>query len=54
MLIEKSSGIELEVKQMDINFDQLRMSTENKIQTNMQSIAKNSSVCQSNATSINR
>ena len=24
MLMEKSSGVELELKQMDINFDQLR------------------------------
>ena len=27
MLMEKSSGVELELKQMDINFDQLRQST---------------------------
>merc|ERR1711874_876861 len=52
MLMEKSSGVELELKQMDINFDQLRQSTENKIQMNFQTIANNNKQSQANAESI--
>merc|ERR1711936_553701 len=52
MLMEKSSGVELELKQMDINFDQLRQSTENKIQMNLQTIANNNKQSQANAESI--
>ena len=54
MLMEKSSGVELELKQMDINFDQLRQSTENKIQNNLQTIANNNKQSQANAESIKR
>ena len=54
MLMEKSSGVELELKQMDINFDQLRQSTENKIQMNLQTIANNNKQSQANAESIKR
>ena len=52
--MEKSSGVELELKQMDINFDQLRQSTENKIQMNLQTIANNNKQSQANAESIKR
>ena len=54
MLMEKSSGVELELKQMDINFDQLRQSTDNKLQMNLQTIANNNKQSQANAESIKR
>ena len=52
--MEKTSTVELEQKQMDINFDQLRMSTENKIQMNLQTTAENTKLCHSSADSIKR
>jgi chromosome segregation ATPase len=53
MLMDKSTNMELEVKQMDINFDQLRTSMENKIQMNLQRIEKNSTTSQKNTETIN-
>merc|ERR1712226_1403757 len=52
MLMEKTSNVELEQKQMDINFDQLRMSTEKKIQMNLQTTADNTKLCHSTADSV--
>ena len=52
--MEKTSNVELEQKQMDINFDQLRMSTEKKIQMNLQTTADNTKLCHSTADSVKR
>lgn len=52
--MDKSSAIELEMKQMDINFDQLRTSQDSKILMNMQRIEKTNKLNEANTDSINR